>query len=48
MRVRELALCQAIFSPRVFGSFLPMQKEQTLQHPLPAKSTTNANGKKHL
>ena len=34
MRVRELALRKAFFSPRVFGSFLPMQKEQTFQYPL--------------
>jgi len=35
MRVRELAMRRAFFSSRVFGCFLPMQKEQTSQFPLP-------------
>ena len=40
MRVRAPALREAFFSPRVFGSFLPMQKEQTTQYPLPLKVKT--------
>ncbi|MFT6319975.1 MAG: hypothetical protein ACJAT4_000897 [Granulosicoccus sp.] len=45
MRERELALCLAFFSSRVFGSFLPMQKEQFFQYPLTSKVEIKVNEK---